>query len=88
MLGTVPAASFTAATTAPAALSALDALNFAGRHMPGLTALVTVTATVLVVLLVGWSFRRDVVKHDSAAAVRARWEWIRRRIRITPTRST
>ena len=53
--GILPAASFTAATTAPATLSALDVLDFATRHL--LTG-VTGMAIAAVVLLVVWSFRR------------------------------
>jgi hypothetical protein len=64
----IPAASFTAATTAPA-LSALDLLDFAGRHLVGITA----TAVALVVLLVAWSFRKDHHEHRSIVAARTAW---------------
>lgn len=67
----IPAAAFTAATTAPAALpSALDVLDFAGRHC--LAAALVASAAVL--LLVVRGFGRDASQHRAITSACARWE--------------
>jgi hypothetical protein len=66
----IPAAGFTAATTAPATLgSALDVLDFLGHHLVWFGGALTAVCLVLVV----WSSTREAARQDSINAADREW---------------
>lgn len=68
--GILPTAAFTAATTSPAMLgSALDILDFAGRHMMWLGGGLTAFCLVLVV----WSNAREASRQEAIQAADDEW---------------